>query len=89
MNNLINCKNCGAPLHNGKCEYCGSEYEFVPEINSFEQVIELYILGRKRKFYIGSVESMPITNSWRTLDGQIHHTLMGNEIQLNLISYGE
>ena len=21
-----NCKNCGAPLHNGKCNYCGSEY---------------------------------------------------------------
>lgn len=21
-----NCKNCGAPLHNGKCDYCGSEY---------------------------------------------------------------
>ena len=21
-----NCKNCGAPLKDGKCEYCGSEY---------------------------------------------------------------
>ena len=21
-----NCKNCGAPLHGDKCEYCGSEY---------------------------------------------------------------
>ena len=21
-----NCKNCGAPLHSHKCEYCGSEY---------------------------------------------------------------
>ena len=20
-----NCSNCGAPLHNGKCEYCGTE----------------------------------------------------------------
>ena len=20
-----NCPNCGAPLHNGKCEYCGTE----------------------------------------------------------------
>ena len=20
------CKNCGAPLHDGKCEYCGTEY---------------------------------------------------------------
>ena len=22
-----NCKNCGAPLHNGRCDYCGTEYE--------------------------------------------------------------
>ena len=21
-----NCENCGAILHNGKCEYCGAEY---------------------------------------------------------------
>lgn len=21
-----NCTNCGAVLHNGKCEYCGTEY---------------------------------------------------------------
>ena len=21
-----NCKNCGAPLENGKCKYCGTEY---------------------------------------------------------------
>lgn len=20
------CKQCGAPLHNGKCDYCGTEY---------------------------------------------------------------
>jgi hypothetical protein len=23
-----NCRNCGAPLKNSKCEYCGSEYGF-------------------------------------------------------------
>ena len=23
---LPNCKNCGAPLHDFKCEYCGTEY---------------------------------------------------------------
>lgn len=23
---VVNCKNCGAPLHNSKCEYCGTEY---------------------------------------------------------------
>ena len=23
---MTNCKNCGAPLHSYKCEYCGTEY---------------------------------------------------------------
>lgn len=23
---VINCKNCGAPLHGSICEYCGTEY---------------------------------------------------------------
>ena len=26
----MNCKNCGAPLHNYKCDYCGTEYEKPP-----------------------------------------------------------
>ena len=24
---MTNCKNCGAPLTGGKCEYCGTEYD--------------------------------------------------------------
>lgn len=24
---MTNCKNCGAPLQGGKCEYCGTEYD--------------------------------------------------------------
>ena len=27
---MMNCKNCGAPLRGGKCEYCGTEYEAAP-----------------------------------------------------------
>ena len=23
---MTNCKNCGAPLHGSRCEYCGTEY---------------------------------------------------------------
>lgn len=23
---MTNCKNCGAPLHGNRCEYCGTEY---------------------------------------------------------------
>lgn len=26
---MTNCKNCGAPLHGGKCEYCGTEYDSI------------------------------------------------------------
>jgi predicted RNA-binding protein with PUA domain len=28
---MTNCKNCGAPLTNGKCDYCGTEYETITE----------------------------------------------------------
>lgn len=28
---MTNCKNCGAPITNGKCEYCGTEYETTTE----------------------------------------------------------
>lgn len=26
---MTNCKNCGAPLTGGKCEYCGTEYDTI------------------------------------------------------------
>ena len=84
---LTNCKNCGAPLVDNKCEYCGSEYEYISEINDFMQTIELYICGRKRKFYIGSVKYNPITESYRTLDGNLHCNNINDEIDLHLISY--
>lgn len=29
---MTNCKNCGAPLVNGKCEYCETEYSRKDEI---------------------------------------------------------
>lgn len=25
---LTNCKNCGAPLHSNRCEFCGTEYDW-------------------------------------------------------------
>lgn len=24
---FVSCPNCGAPMHKGKCEYCGTEYK--------------------------------------------------------------
>lgn len=26
LKSIFNCKNCGAPLHGIKCDYCGTEY---------------------------------------------------------------
>lgn len=30
----MNCKNCGAPLYNGQCAYCGSHFSEKPEIDT-------------------------------------------------------
>ena len=27
-----NCKNCGAPLHGNRCEYCGTEYSVSQDV---------------------------------------------------------
>lgn len=85
---ITNCKNCGAPLHSYKCDYCGTEYEYIQEINDFKQVITLFIGGRKRKFYIGCVTCEPIyteTNYLCDYKRYIHR--VNEEIKLELISY--
>lgn len=86
---MINCKNCGAPLKNGQCEYCGSEYEFIPQINHFEQIFKINIHGKIRKFYIETIESHPIYSEFRLLDGSMCRTSITSEPQLTLtmISY--
>ena len=86
---LTNCKNCGAPLKNYKCDYCGSEYEYVHEISDFEQVITLFIGGRKRKFYISTVTREPVVyETTCCLDGtRTHVRSMNDNITLELISY--
>lgn len=40
---MTNCKNCGAPLTNGKCEYCGTEYEITKETFYSDRGIEIEI----------------------------------------------
>ena len=36
MTERTNCKNCGAPLKDGRCKYCGTEYK--PQIYSMMEV---------------------------------------------------
>lgn len=88
MNNITNCKNCGAPLKDYKCEYCGSEYEYIQEINDFKQVITLCIAGRKRKFYIGCIDFEPlyVETTSSTVDDRMYVKKIGEEIRLELIS---
>lgn len=53
---MTNCKNCGAPLHGGKCEYCGTEYE-APRRRAPKYInptAERYLLHRYLEFDRGS-----------------------------------
>lgn len=87
-----NCINCGAPLNiNGnkviKCDYCGTEYNIDPLTNKIsEYMIELTIMGKKRKFYIGDLTLNKIYGDcYRNLDGSIHQHLISKKIKMNLI----
>lgn len=87
---LTNCKNCGAPLKDMKCEYCGTEYDYIPSIGSMERVIKININGVVRRFYIGKVEVEPIYYDIpRTIDGERHCTKIEHEpnIRLTMVSY--
>lgn len=47
LNDITNCKNCGAPLTNYKCKYCGTEYN-QNTINAYSgngNIVETYIWG--------------------------------------------
>lgn len=81
-----NCKNCGAVLDYTKaknnilqCAYCNTQYHI--ENDSVhgkmisEYVVELEIMGQKRKYYIGEVEAHPILNDfYRDISGKIIRT---------------
>lgn len=40
---MTNCKNCGAVLTGGKCEYCGTKYETITETLYSDCGIEIEI----------------------------------------------
>jgi hypothetical protein len=51
----MNCKNCGAPLRGGKCEYCGTEYDAPPK-----RYVNPTIARYLRDLYLGGkVEDPP------------------------------
>lgn len=88
-----NCKNCGAPLkHNNsritKCEYCGTEYHQDIYGRLEEYYVTLEIFGKKRRFYMNNIEVEYLSDSFRTLDGELHQVRTGEEIRMELISCG-
>lgn len=58
---MKNCKNCGAPLHGCKCEYCGTEYtksgNEIFKCGTNNTMNELFSDG---KFYIEEIVREPI-----------------------------
>lgn len=56
---MTNCKNCGAPITNGKCEYCGTIYYDFTNLNLHGKNIFRFMEGGK----IVEAEVYPIVTS--------------------------
>ena len=87
-----NCINCGAPLKFTddeviKCEYCHTQYNIDPITKQIsEYIVEITILGKKRKFYIGDLTLNKLCgDAYRNLDGSLHQHLIAEKLKLNLI----
>jgi hypothetical protein len=57
---MNNCKNCGAPIHNGKCEYCGTEYSERLNIVHVTTTAKWVLTIRYRE----AVTNDPINSEW-------------------------
>lgn len=93
LKNIVNCKNCGAPLHYdlknriATCEYCSSEYH-LDNLGIIEEYkVELDIFGKREKFYIVNIEVERTYNDYRTVDGYMRRLPQKDTIKLELINY--
>lgn len=72
---ITNCINCGAPLHNGKCEYCGTEYTDTGngiKINGRETYFPVEINGKEYTCYLSKVKVDTIeVGTYRDMYGRI------------------
>lgn len=75
---ITNCINCGAPLHNGKCEYCGTEYTDTGKgikINGRETYFPVEIDGREYTCYLSHVKVEHIDlGTYRDMQGQLRRS---------------
>lgn len=81
-----NCINCGAPLNNNKCDYCGTKYtldEF-GQINEYK--VKLNIMGQEKEFYISEIETHCIySDAYRDINGKLARKKICNKAELKLI----
>ena len=81
-----NCINCGAPLKDKKCEYCGTEYTLdnYGQINEYK--VKLNILGHEKEFYIGEIERHSICSGfYRDINGMQIREKIGDKLEIHLI----
>jgi len=81
-----NCINCGAPLKNGKCEYCGTEYHLdsLGQVNEYK--VKVNIMGQEKDFYIGKIEKQSIFgDSYRDVSGNLITNKICDKLKLELI----
>ena len=72
-----NCTNCGAPLKNGKCEYCGAQYDTSYEVICIEspKVERVQAEARIPRYYFETMDSEDLSKS--TLDRLAHQLAKG------------
>ena len=83
---MTNCISCGAPLHGGKCEYCGTEYKGSGIVASFgrdEIYGKLTIASVTYDVYLAQVDITDCGWCGRTIDGTLHrHPAYKHEFSL-------
>ena len=87
---LTNCVNCGAPLVDCKCKYCGTEYDDSGVRASFgadDWVGTLTVGGVEYAVYLGEMQATVIqgANAGRDLDGTFHADPIGVKHKFVLI----
>lgn len=81
-----NCINCGAPLHNEKCDYCGTEYNLGNSGYINEYIVKINILGQEKDFYIGKIEKQSIFGDCcRDISGYLRTNKICDKLKLELI----
>lgn len=75
------CKQCGAPLNDNICEYCGTRYnsENVKKVNnrSDNGFLEIVINGERLMCYAGDIVSSIVSaESYRDASGDLHRKII-------------